>query len=203
MYHIEEFSEIWVDACLRNSEGQFMFMSIFGRDGSIMQFIAAMELGDREQGIRRFHLVNGQGERHPVDVAGTDRLAKHAARLPRQNLFGPLNHMWLFDKCLQTPDRVNRIAWVLHAPAVDARGEEGEDALIDKAWQTVVQLSPVALLEHWREPVLRWCQEQRAVALLDDPVYVALGSVQAMRVSLSNHFVDFISASVREGVLTL
>jgi hypothetical protein len=203
MYRIEEFSEIWVDVCLRNSEGQFMFMSIFGRDGSILQFVAAMELGDQARGISRFHLIDDQGARHPVDVGGTQRLSKHATRLPRQNVFGPLNHMWLFDKCLQTPDQVNRIAWVLHAPEGDATDEIEQETLMAKTWQTLVQLSPVALLEHWREPVIQWCLEKRAIASLDDDVYVAIGRVQAVRVSLTDHFVKFISTGVQQGLLRL
>jgi hypothetical protein len=202
MYRIEEFSEIWADACLRSSEGRLMFLSYYGRDSSVMQFLAALELGRTERGLNRFHLVDEQGQRHPVDVDGTDRLGKHASRLPRQNLFGPLSHNWIYDKSLQTPDRANRIAWVMHRPEADARPATSElSVLDDKAWQVMVDLSPVALLDHWRQPCLDWCREKRAVELLDDPVYPALGQVIAMRVSLSDHFVKFVSDGVRIGLL--
>ncbi|MFX5689053.1 hypothetical protein ABTD94_21795, partial [Acinetobacter baumannii] len=60
-----------------------------------------------------FHLVGVDGRRHFCDVGGADRLAKHSGRLPRQNLFGPLSHLWIYDKALQAPDLVNRIGWVL------------------------------------------------------------------------------------------
>lgn len=202
MYRIEEFSELWVDDCLRNSDGRLMFLSYFGRDGSVMQFMAALELGKTERGLNRFHLVDGHGQRHPVDVEGTDRLGKHAARLPRQNLFGPMSHNWMYDKGLQNPDRANRIAWVMHRPADGEKQAPNEvSALFDKAWNVMVDLSPVALLDHWRKPCLEWCREKRAVELLDDPVYPALGQVMALRVSLSDHFVQFVSDGVRDGLL--
>lgn len=202
MYRIEEFSEIWADACLRNSDGRLMFLSYYGRDSSVMQFLAALELGRTERGLNRFHLVDGQGQRHPVDVDGTDRLGKHASRLPRQSLFGPLSHNWIYDKSLQTPDRANRIAWVMHRPDAGAQQATSElSVLDDKAWQVMADLSPVALLDHWRQPCLDWCREQRAVELLDDPVYPALGQVMAMRVSLSDYFVKFVSDGVRSGLL--
>lgn len=202
MYQIEEFSELWVDACLRNSDGRLMFLSYFGRDGSVMQFMASLELGKTERGLNRFHLVDANGQRHPVDVEGTERLGKHAARLPKQNLFGPLSHNWIYDKTLQSPDRANRIAWVMHRPAGGQMRTPTEvDALYRKAWQSMVDLSPVALLDHWQQPCMDWCREKRAVELLDDPVYPALGQVMALRVSLSDHFVQFVSDGVRDGLL--
>ncbi len=203
MYRIEEFSELWVDACLRNSDGRLMFLSFFGRDGSVMQLMAALELGKTERGLNRFHLIGPDGQRHPVDVEGTERLGKHAARLPKQNLFGPMSHNWIYDKTLISPDRANRIAWVMHRPVAGGAKHSTDEmnALYDKAWNVMVDLSPVALLDHWREPCLDWCRDKRAVELLDDPVYPALGQVMAMRVSLTEHFVKFVSDGVRIGLL--
>lgn len=212
MYRIEEFPEVWVDACLRSSEGRLMFLSAYGRDGSLMQLMAALDLGGAERGgADRFHLVNSQGARHPVDVNGTSRLNKHTGRLPKQNLFGPLSHMWLFDKTLQQEDKANRIAWVLqHAevPAVEPSLAPGNSlpalnhgVMSDRVWQTLVRLSPVALMEHWREPVMQWCLDKGAIDALNDPVYPALGPVSAIRVSLSDHYLTIISDSVRSGLL--
>ena len=202
MYRIEEFPEIWADACLRDSEGRFMFLSLYGRDGSLMQLLAAMDLGTSERGVQCIHLLASDGQRHRADVGGTERLAKHASKLPRQNLFGPLNHLWLFDKSLQTPDRANRIGWALHH---DLPGQEGQSGtqLADQVWRLINALSPVALQEHWRAPILCWCADKGATQLMDSSLYPALGPVQAMRVSLSDHFTDFISEGVRERRLQL
>ena len=210
MYRIEEFPEVWADACLRDSEGRFMFLSLYGRDGSLMQLLAAMDLGPAERGVQRFHLVDQDGTRHLVDVGSSERLAKQAAKLPKQNLFGPLNHLWVFDKALQTPDRANRIGWALHfdddaraGRSARAAGFSPMTGLLHPVWRLVNTLSPVALQDHWREPILNWCAERGATQLMHSSLYPALGPVQAMRVSLNDHFQAFISQAVRERHLEL
>ncbi len=206
MYRIEEFPEVWSDACLRDSEGRFMFLSLYGRDGALMQLMAAMDLGTSERGVSRFHLVGSDGSRHLVDVGSADRLAKHAGRLPKQNLFGPLSHLWIFDKSLQTPDRANRIGWALHYQADPRAGQSGANLaadLGDRVWQLINALSPVALQDHWRQQILSWCAERGATQLMDSNLYPALGPVQAARVSLTDHFLAFISHEVREKRLQL
>ncbi|MCR6481039.1 hypothetical protein NU688_33115 [Variovorax sp. ZS18.2.2] len=204
LFRIEEFSELWVDTCLRNSEGEFKFLSLYGRDGAVMQFMAAMELGQKDGGIQCFHLVDGAGERHPVYAGTTARLSKHAGRLPRQNLFGPLSQMWIYDKNLQQIDRVNRIGWVVYRLA-DGRGVQGPSGsdLGARSWPLIQRLSPIALLDHWREPLVDWCLEKRAVEPLGDERYPAIGDVQAIRVSIGDHFVKHVSACVRDGLLRL
>lgn len=202
MYRIEEFPEVWADACLRDDEGRFMFLSIYGRDGSLMQLLAACELSAGERGIKRFHLLAPDGTRHRTEVGDVQRLTKRTSRLPRQNLFGPISHMWLFDAALQTPDRVNRIGWALHH-ASGAHAQDADALLQECAWRLINSLSPVALLDHWRQPVIEWCQEKGAMQLAGSRLYPALGPVQAMRVSLTEHFTRFISCGVREGRLRL
>lgn len=203
MYQIAEFPDVWADACLRDTEGRFLFLSLYGRDGALMQFMSALYLGSKSaQGITRFHLVqqrDGYKQRHLVEVGGADRLDKHSGRMPKGNIFGPISQMWLFDKSLQKPDRENRIGWALqHSGESDAA-----QALQERIWAMVKHLSPVALLEHWREPVLAWCLEKGAVQPMESAMYPALGSVQGARVSLTDNFTQFISDSVRQGVLRL
>ena len=205
MYQIEEFPEVWVDACIRDAEGRFLFLSMYGRDGSLMQFMAAMQLGTKEGGVQRFHLVGAGGERHQAEVGGADRLSKHSARLPKQNLFGPLSQMWIYDTSLQTPDRVNRIGWALHRQLSEAGADmqTAGDQLRKRAWQLIKSLSPVALQDHWREEILSWCTEKAATQTMGSDLYPVLGQVHAMRVSLTDHFLTFISDGVRTGRLRL
>ena len=198
LHRIEEFPELFVDACLRNSEGEFKFLSLYGRDGAVLQFMAAMDLGSKDGGVKSFHLVDGcGGDRHRADVGAADRLIKHAGRLPRQNLFGPLSQVWIYDKHLNQIDRANRIGWIVHQQA----GGHVADALGFKTWQLVRRLSPVALLDHWREPLMAWCVDKLAVEALGSELYPAIGQVRAMRVSISDHFVKFVSDGVRQGLL--
>ena len=196
-HRIEEFPELFADACLRNGEGEFKFLSLYGRDGAVMQFMAAMDLGAKERGVLRFHLVDGVGERHPADVGANGRLVKHAGRLPRQNLFGPLSQVWIYDTALTQLDRANRIGWVVHRRTMTDAAEE----LDRKAWRLVQRLSPVALLDHWQAPLMAWCREKQAVEALGSALYPVIGPVEAMRISISDHFVKFVSDGVRLGQL--
>lgn len=196
MFQVEEFPDIWADACLRDSEGHLLFLSLYGRDGSLMQILAAIELGRQsQQGVDTLHLKTADGERHTVYIPDTKRLDKHSGRLPRGNLFGQLNQTWLFDKRLVKPDRVNRIGWVLRHAAVDGRAASMRSD--ERVWQLINMLSPVALRDAWRGSILTWLQNHEALTVLDSTLYPALGPIQGVRVSLSDYFTEFISEEVR------
>lgn len=189
LYRIEGYADLWVDACLRNDEGELVFLSFYGRDASAMQFIAAAELGHKaEAGISRFTLVNAAGQRQLVDLGSTERLGKFSGRLPRQNLFGPLSHLWLYDKRLRALDKANRIGWVLAAGGdIEAR-----------VWGLVKELAPIALLDTWQRPLLDWCRDKGAVHELGLGLYPNIGNLRALRVSITDHFIRHVSAVVRE-----
>lgn len=200
MFQIEEFPDLWADACLRDSEGQLMFLSVYGRDGSLMQMLAAIDLGrSAEKGVDSLHLVDQAGSRHLVFMGDAKRLAKHSTKLPKENLFGQLNQSWLYDKRLQQLDRANRIGYVL----VQEGADEGAEDWRARAWQLVRTLSPVALLDGWREGILAWCEQKAALTPVGSAQYPALGPVAAWRVSLSKFFTDFVSDEVRQGRFTL
>ncbi len=194
LYRIEGFADLWVDACLRDDEGELMFLSFYGRDASAMQFVAAVELGSRaEAGITSFNIVNGAGRRHQVGVGPTERLAKHSGRLPRQNLFGPLSQIWIYDKRMREVDKANRIGWIVNLV---------DEPIEASAWQLLKELSPVALLDTWQRPLMAWARDKGAMAALGTGLYAPIGRAAAVRVSVTDHFVRHVSACVRSGVLT-
>lgn len=202
MYRIEEFPEVIADACLRDSEGRFLFLSVFGRDNALWQFVSAMELPRAQQGIETFHLVDEQGARSPADVGGTDRLAKHSGRLPKQNIFGPLSHMWIYHSALREPDLVNRQAWVLRYTGA-AGDRQADGSLLDHAWRMVQRVSPVPLPEAWREPLMAFATGSGMVRVIEDPTYPPLGPVGGVRIGLGQPFLDQVSQLVASGALQL
>ena len=199
LYRIAEFSELFADACLRNSEGELKFLSLYGRDGPVMQFLAALQVGSNEGGITRFNLLDENGERHLVGVgAGTvANLSKFSGRLPRQNLFWPLSQTWLYDHTLRDVDRANRIGWVIHRAVPGEDQEQIKQMLLAKAWLMTCRLSPVALLNEWQQPIQDWCVQTHSYDYLNDPLYPPLGGIQALRVSITDHFLRFVSEGVR------
>jgi hypothetical protein len=168
-----------------------------------MQFLAALELGDKEHGVRRFHLQGKDGSSHAVEADKASDMLKLSGRLPRKNVFGPLSQTWIYDRDFSAPDRANRIGWVLHRAAEDESPEQTRQALLGRAWDMTGRLSPVALLDVWRSPIQEWCLEKRAYEPLEDPLYPPLGGLRAMRVSITDHFLRFVSQGVREHELTV
>ncbi|HET9645424.1 MAG TPA: hypothetical protein VFP68_19175, partial [Burkholderiaceae bacterium] len=191
--------EVMADACLRDSEGHFLFLSIYGRDHALLQFLSALELPVSQRGVDIFHLVDECGEASPVHVGGTDRLTKISAHLPKANLFGPMSHMWVYHAAIEKPDFANRHAWVL-VPGAD---DEALRVLQDKAWAMVQRLSPVPLLDHWRERVMTEAFGSGLVKPVDDAVFPPLGPIRGMRISLGQGFANQLSQWVASGALTL
>jgi hypothetical protein len=177
-------------------------LSIYGRDNATLQFLSAMELPRAEQGVDRFHLVDSEGQAHAVDVGGTDRLTKHSGRLPRQNIFGPVSHLWVFDTSLAKPDLANRHAWVLRR-AAQPLDESQRAQLLNQTWETVKTLSAVPLLDDWREPVMEFALTAGMVRLIDDRIYPPLGPIAGARVALGQHFLPRLSQLVAAGQLRL
>ena len=198
LYRVQEFPEVFADACLRDSAGLLRFISVYGRDGSLMQFEAAVQLGHKKGGVSRFHLIGDDSTRHAVEVGRADGLSKFSGRLPRQNVFGPLSQLWLYDKALTETDRSNRIGWALHRGSPGQAPIDRLGGLLDQAWELTRKLSPIALQDAWRVELQGWCLDKRAYQRLDDAVYPPLGQVEAMRVSISDHFLRYVSAQVQQ-----
>lgn len=196
----DEQSDIMVDALGRDLNGQLVFLSLYGRDGSVQQFMSRMQLVQHADSVQKISLsLAGRGNRFEALVGDPRRLQKVTCRLPKQCLFGPLVHAWIFDPALTTPDRVNGRGWLTfdagHAPA--ARDQA--------AWALIKQLSTVPLLDDWKDAILALLKQLKSGGdesprcLSSAPT---IGPIDLMVVQLPSHFESLISTSLREGVLT-
>ena len=151
LFKLKELSDLYADACVRDESGQLMFLSLYGRDTAIQQLLAAFTLKVTEGGLSAFHLQDPEGQAHVVYVGNAERLEKFTGKLPRDNLFGNLAHVWLYDPALIRPDRSNRVAWVL----VDSvqHASNPLEVVWDRAWDLYKLLSPVPLLDAWQHAV--------------------------------------------------
>lgn len=206
LYKVREVSDLYADACIRHpGTGELLLLSLYGRDGAMLQFFAAFSLPPDRGGLREFTLIDEQGGSHSVQTANHDRLDKLTGKLPRGNLFGNLAHAWLFDRDVQRPDRANRLAWGLY-PRLDLQGNAVDELTIkDQLWQQVQDLSPVPLASTWRDQVLTMATEGGFVRWLDEPdaMFPPLGSLLACRIELDDRFIEAISAAVKRGDLAL
>lgn len=194
LYAVRECSDVFVDAALRDSAGELMFLSMYGRDTAMLHFLASFTLPVGNGGRSFFTLVRGD-EHHKIGLADPARLDKLTGRLPRENLFGNLTHVWLYHREGIQPDRSNRSALLL-------RFEESDEAFAMRTWSLVRDLSPVPLLDHWREPLMEATGE-----LLITPLSAGnappIGVVDGARLTLPDAFEQIVSAAVAEGALTL
>lgn len=199
LFKIKEVSDLMVDACLRNEAGELMFLSIYGRDTGLQQLLSMFTLKPGNGGLDCFNLVETGVERprsHRVWVGNTERLEKLSGRFPRENLFGNLSHMWIFDPKVRQPDRSNRCAWVL--AVADPQDESAVGA--EPIWNMIKHLSSVPLMEHWQHSI-REAMWGSIVQNLSESTYPPLGNIGAVKVSLPEEWPEQVSRLVREGVL--
>lgn len=199
LFKLKELSDLFADACVRDETGQLMFLSLYGRDTAIQQLLAAFTLKVTEGGFDSFHLQDPAGESHLVHVGNADRLEKFTGKLPRDNLFGNLVHLWLYDPALIRPDRSNQVAWAL-VDGVDALSQT--DSIRSRIWGLYKLLSPVPLLDAWQQAVLARTWDEAVTVMAQTP-YPPLGRIAAARVSLPERFPETVSGMVKAGDLAL
>ncbi len=61
LYCIDECADLMADACIRDEQGNLIFISVWARDTAIQQFLARLTLSHDEDGLDQFHLITEQG----------------------------------------------------------------------------------------------------------------------------------------------
>ena len=211
MYAVDQCSDVFVDACIRNEASQLMFLSLYGRDTATKELLARMQLGKHQGGLQELQL-KGVGDLvdqvHTVVVGDPDRLEKFSGRLPKGNLYGNLTHMWVYDPAIQTPNKGAKQAWVIDRQNVDLPSQVSQ--MRQRIWQAVTQLASIPLLAHWQEPVLQaiWtCMVtefgKSGTGDFNPSFSAPLGGMVAYKVTLLDTFPEIVSTLIRDGTLTL
>ncbi len=99
LYRIMELADLFVDACVRDDTGKIVFLSVYGRDGSILQMLSAFSEKVTAGGLHRFTLVDPDGNQDDqiIDIGDPDRLRKYTGKLPRTMLSANMANAWLYD----------------------------------------------------------------------------------------------------------
>lgn len=172
LYRIDECAELMVDACLCDEQRTLVFLSLWGRDTAVQEFLARLTLGEKEDGLSRFHLVTDEHLSIPVFVGNVQRLEKRTTRAFRRTLFGSMLHVWLFDRCCIKPDKANASALALLP--------KDEVSHTERLWTLVRENCPLPLLDHWRDTVLELLQSRSMLT----PLSFALGSLGGYRLAI-------------------
>ena len=188
LFQIEELPDLYVDACVCDEQRNLVFLSAWGRDTVLQEFLARLTLGREENGIDQFHVIV-DGRRLPV-FPDQDLLEKRTTRQFRGTLFGSLLHLWLFDRRASVPDQANHFAFALL--------ERDEDPH-HRLWPLVMETCPLPLLPHWREPVMEVLIQHQMLTALPG----AIGNVCAWRLALQLDLLEpSLGELIRRGELT-
>lgn len=172
LYRIDECSDLMADACLCDEQRNLIFVSLWGRDTAVQEFLARLTLGQKEQGLDQFHLVTEQDLELPVFVTNADVLEKRTTRAFRRTLFGSMIHLWIFDRRCIKPDKAN-------ASALAILPKEVSDP-VPRLWTLVQETCPLPLLDHWRDTVLDLLRSQHMLSTLP----FLLGALDGYRLTL-------------------
>lgn len=200
LMRIEEAPELYADALLVDAYNKLLFISLWGRDTSIQEFLARVTLSQDEDGLHRFTLVHEYADGHhrkQVLVGDIKRLDHTTGRLPSQNLFGNMVQLWLFDQLASVPDLATRraIALFRHKATVQHAG-----GLIqpDQIWQMVKSLCHLPLLDHWSNHIIDTFLRREWIMPIDGlSVHGAL-----IDLSMGEEIETEISHMIHQGVLT-
>ncbi len=192
LMEVVEAPGLFADALLTDERSGLLFISLWGRDTAVQEFLARLSVDVSEGGLRTLH-VEGPAGRVQVHFDRMPSLEKHTGRLPPRNLFGDLVQLWIHDRLATEPDRANRRALLLHRPRQGR--QEATDACL---WGLVREVCHLPLLEAWRQPVLTllelqgWLTPCRGIG------------IDAWRLELGDPRLEAeISRMIRGGVLQL
>ena len=176
--------DLYIDAVLTDESGHLIFMSVWGRDTALQEFIARLQLPLTENGIRDFRAIGEQSVY--VQIPNVDSLEKTSAKTSRNTVFGQLTQLWIYDKLVAQPDRLNRRAIMLYQP--------GD---IPNPWPLVRSVCHLPLLDHWRDAFLDRCRRQSWLRDLE-----GIG-IQGVIVEMDDAVENVITEMIQNRVLTL
>ena len=188
LFPIEECNDLFVDACACDEQRNLVFLSAWGRDTALQEFLARLTLGAVEDGLSQFHIVV-DGRSLPV-FPNIDLLEKRTTRQLRGTLFGSLIHLWLFDRRCVQPDRASHFAYALLE-----NGQSPDQRL----WPLIQETCPLPLLPHWQKPVMDLLTQHDMLQLLPG----SSGAVAAWRLSLQLDVLEpALGDLIRQGQLS-
>lgn len=190
LYRIDECPDLMADGCVGDENGNLVFLSIWGRDTAIQEFLARLTLGRDEQGLEQFHLISEQGASVPVYVGNVENLEKRSTRAYRRTLFGSLSNVWLFDRRCIKPDKANASALALLPCHSNHRK--------NRLWTLVQDTCPLPLLDPWCDLVLELLQAESMLTRLP----FSLGPMEGHRLAIDvPALTQALGSLIRNGVL--
>ena len=187
---------IFADSTLTEG-GHLLFGSFWGRDTSVQEFLARMQLGASDSGIQSFK-VNGE----EISLGNIDRLQKRTGRFTSP-VYGQMNHLWVYDKALVRDNQSSRTAYLMgdwsdvdfHSKAKTVAEKLADAELLDGVWEKFKQISPLSLIDSWQIYLINY---GFANGWLD---WLNGNGIMALRISLPKDFEEEISLLIKSNEL--
>ena len=142
LYEIKEVSGLYADAALGNEQNELRFLSVWGLDTAIQEFLGRLSLPVHRGGLNELTLKS-KGQWY--GVGNPHALKKHTGRsFSKHSLFQGLVHLWVYHPSVRQIDYANRQFLLLKLPT------ESEAMFSQRLWGAVKTVCPVPLLDTWK-----------------------------------------------------
>ena len=189
LMNIPDVKDVFTDGFLIDDTGSIAFLSLIGRDTAIQEFRARWSLPVTQGGLTDFQVETPDGTVR-LSLGNPESLEFLSGRL-QTDLFGTLIQVFVYKNIAQKPDFANRKAVQLFKRIDKIHEVEA------KLWTLVKSLSPLPLLDEWKEVIFNlfkgklWIQELPGV-----------GEISAHVVSIPEDELEtLLKANIRSGAL--
>ncbi len=135
---------VYTDALLTDSD-RLLFGSFWGRDTSVQEFIARLQIGAGNGGLESFKI-----DGNPVYPGNIDHLEKRTGRHVSP-VFGNMIHLWIYNAELTKDNQGANSAYIVDKS--NGADYAGTDSLLhhyeEAIWGKMLALSPVPLMDRW------------------------------------------------------
>jgi len=203
LMQLDVIPDLYVDASLVDAYDKLLFLSLWGRDTAIQEFLAGISLANEEGGINSFFLssgatANGDPQRKLVQIGEAKRLNHYTGRMPASNVFGgDMAHLWVFDRLVTDPDLANRRTIAISK--VDSDSVDDKTAAQNRIWQLTKAICHLPLLDHWAETIIQTFYEREWIKDFN-----GIGVNGALiDLSLAEEVEEEVTRLIRDGALAL
>lgn len=203
LMQLDVIPDLYVDASLVDAYDKLLFLSLWGRDTAIQEFLAGISLANEEGGINSFFLStgiksSGDPQRKLIQIGEAKRLNHYTGRMPASNVFGgDMAHLWVFDRLVTDPDLANRRTIAISK--VDSDSVDDKAAAQNRIWQLTKTICHLPLLDHWAETIIQTFYEREWIKDFN-----GIGVNGALiDLSLAEEVEEEVTRLIRDGALAL
>jgi len=170
MIHIKQQAGVFCDSFVAGDTG-ILFASFWGRNTSLQQFLARMELAIDEDGINQLTFEISKDRSPTFLLQNVKNMQKLSGRVAGTIYGKDLSHVFIYDESTIKINYSGYRATILYF----------DNTQIDNQsiWKLLKELSPIALLDSWMTQIINLCQQDGYLVKVE-----GFGGVSALIVKL-------------------